>query len=201
MEMDIKTKVKTERTFMMVKPDGVARGLTGEIFRRLEDRGLKIVACKMVQPTLEHIHKHVPVSEEWIVRLGGKGLKTFKEYNVDPIKELGTDDPKKIGEMVRQNLVDYLVSGPVIATVVQGIHAIDMVRKIAGDTLPVFAAAGTVRGDYSVDSPAVANLEKRSIKNIMHASETPEEAANEMALWFKPEEIFDYTRAGEDVMY
>ena len=199
--MDIKTKVKTERTFMMVKPDGVARGLTGEIFRRIEDRGLKIIACKMVHPTEEHIHKHVPVDPVWIERLGNKGLKTFKEYGVDPVKELGTNDPKKIGEMVRQSLVEYLISGPVIATVVQGIHAIDMVRKVAGDTLPVFADAGTIRGDYSVDSPAVANLEKRSIKNIMHASETPEEAENEINLWFKPEEVFSYTRAGEDIMY
>jgi nucleoside-diphosphate kinase len=85
--------------------------------------------------------------------------------------------------------------------VVQGIHAIDMVRKLAGHTLPVFAEMGTVRGDYSVDSPSVANVEKRAIHNIMHASETPEESANEINLWFAKEEINDYKRAEEDIMF
>lgn len=199
---EIKNKVKQERTFMMVKPDGVARGLTGEIFRRLEDRGLKIVACKMVMPTQEMVNAHYPAHrEEWVARLGEKGLKTFKEYNIDPKEAVGTDDPKEIGKQVLKALTDYIVSGPVIATVIEGMHAIDMVRKVSGATLPVFADAGTIRGDYSVDSPAVANLEGRSIKNIMHASENPEEAEHEINLWFKPEEIHSYTRAGEDVMF
>lgn len=199
---EIRTKVKEERTFMMVKPDGVQRGLTGEIFRRLEDRGLKIIACKMVMPSHDLVVAHYPAHrEEWVERLGQKGLKTFTEYGIDPKEAVGTDDPKEIGKQVLKGLIDYIEKGPVIATVVQGLHAIDMVRKVAGATLPVFADAGTIRGDYSVDSPAVANLEGRSIKNIMHASETPEEAEHEINLWFKPEEIHSYTRAGEDVMY
>ncbi len=199
---EISRKVKTERTFMMVKPDGVARGLTGEIFKRLEDRGLKIIACKMVHPDAKLAEAHYPTQNtEWVTRLGKKSLKTFEEYKIDPMVGAGSDDPAVVGPQVLKSLMEYIVSGPVIATVVEGIHAIDMVRKVAGHTLPVFADAGTIRGDFSVDSPAVANLESRSIKNIMHASETPEEAANEIALWFKPEEIHPYTRAGEDVMY
>jgi len=85
--------------------------------------------------------------------------------------------------------------------VVQGIHAIDMVRKLAGNTLPVFAEMGTIRGDYSVDSPSVANVERRAIHNIMHASETIEEANNEISLWFEPSEIHSYKRAEEDIMF
>ena len=103
--------------------------------------------------------------------------------------------------MVKGALVEYLTSGPVVAMVVQGIHAIDMVRKLAGNTLPVFAEMGTIRGDYSVDSPSVANVERRAIHNIMHASETPEEADNEINVWFTPKEIHSYKRAEEDIMF
>jgi len=88
-----------------------------------------------------------------------------------------------------------------VAMVVQGIHAIDMVRKLVGHSLPVFAEMGTIRGDFSVDSPAVANLESRAIKNIVHASETQAEADNEIHLWFGPEEIHQYKRAEEDIMF
>ena len=95
-----------------------------------------------------------------------------------------------------------MVSGPIVAMVIEGFHAIDMVRKLAGNTLPVFAEMGTIRGDYSVDSPAIANVEGRAIKNIMHASETPDEAANEIKLWFPDEsELHDYARAEEDTMF
>jgi nucleoside-diphosphate kinase len=94
-----------------------------------------------------------------------------------------------------------MLSGPIVAIVVEGLHAIDMVRKLAGHTLPVFAEMGTIRGDFSVDSPAIANVEGRAIHNIMHASETPEEAANEISLWFRPEEVHSYKRAEEDIMF
>jgi nucleoside-diphosphate kinase len=103
--------------------------------------------------------------------------------------------------MVKESLFEYMMSGPIVAIVIQGIHAIDMVRKLAGHTLPFKAEMGTVRGDYSVDSPAIANIEQRAIHNIMHASETPEEAQNEIGLWFKPEEIHSYKRAEEDIMF
>ena len=163
--------------------------------------GLKIIAIKMVWAGKEHIHKHLPTSEEWMERLGQKTLKTFAEYKIDPLKAQGTSDPKQIGQMVKEALAEYLTSGPVVAMAVQGIHAIDMIRKLAGHTLPVFAKMGTIRGDYSVDSPSVANVERRAIHNIMHASETPEEANNEIGLWFSKDEIHEYKRAEEDIMF
>lgn len=194
-------QIKEERTLVLVKPDGVMRGLTGEVIDRIEQRGLKVVALKMVQVDRAHLEKHFPSDPEWAARLGDKGLKTFAEYKIDPKKHMGTDDRVKIGAKVKESLFDYMASGPIVALVVEGIHAIEMVRKIAGDTLPVFAAIGSVRGDYSVDSPAVANVEGRAIKNIMHASETPEEAKNEIDLWFTKDELHDYQRAGQDVAY
>lgn len=193
--------IKQEKTLVLVKPDGVKRGLIGEVIKRIERRGLKIIALKMIWPKADHIHQHLPKSEEWIERLGQKTLKTFAEYGIDALAAQGTADPKEIGRMVKGALVEYLTSGPVVAMVVQGIHAIDMVRKLAGHTLPVFAEMGTIRGDYSVDSPSVANVERRAIRNIVHASETPEEAANEIVLWFTPSEIHEYKRAEEDIMF
>ncbi len=193
--------LKEEKTLILVKPDGVKRGLVGEVIKRIERRGLKVIALKMVQVGEDRIYSHLPKSDEWMERLGNKTLKTFKEYGIDAIEAQGTDNPKEIGKMVKEALVKYLTSGPVVAMVIQGIHAIDMVRKIAGHTLPVFADMGTIRGDYSVDSPSVANIERRAIHNIMHASETTEEANNEIGLWFSKEEIHEYKRAEEDIMF
>ena len=193
--------IKQERTLVLLKPDGVKRGLVGEVFSRLERRGLKIVAVKMVSVDRKHLERHFPSDPEWIARLGDKGLKTFAEYKLDAKEHMGTDDRKEIGAKVKESLFVYMSSGPIVAAVVEGFHAIDMVRKVAGHTLPVFAEMGTVRGDYSVDSPAIANVEGRAIKNIMHASENPEEAANEIDLWFDKSELHDYERAETDTMF
>jgi nucleoside-diphosphate kinase len=133
--------------------------------------------------------------------LGEKSLATYEKYGIDPIKELGTDDAMEIGQMVRRWLVEFMVSGPMVKMVVKGIHAVDMIRKLTGHTLPNMAEMGTIRGDYSVDSPALANVGKRAVHNIIHASETPEEAAHELDFWFSPEEIHDYKRAEEDIMF
>ena len=191
----------TERTFVMVKPDGVMRGLIGEVIHRLEQRGLKIIALKMVHASHEKMDGFYPKEQTWITRLGEKGLKTFAEYNIDPKAELGTDDPAEIGKGTRKALIDFMVMGPVVPMVVEGIHAISIVRKLAGNTLPVFAEPGTIRGDYSIDAPTAANLEARGIFNIVHASETKEEAAHEVGHWFGAEEIQDYDRAEHVIMF
>lgn len=192
---------REERTVVLIKPDGVKRGLIGEIVSRIEQRGLKVIALKMIWATPEQIDGHYPKNKAWIARLGHKTLITYKQYKINPIKELGTADPYKIGLTVRSWLVGYLSSGPLVKMVVKGIHAIDMVRKLCGHTLPYLAEMGTIRGDYSVDSPVAANKDKRSIHNIIHASENPEEAHHEMDYWFSPEDIHNYNRAEEDIMF
>jgi nucleoside-diphosphate kinase len=195
-------KIKKQRTFGMIKPDGVMRGLTGEILRRIELSGLKIVALKMIRADRDQIIKHYPMSDQaWVDRLGEKGLSTFEGLQLDPKEFLGTDNKSEIGQNVAKSLVDYMTSGPVVPMVVEGIQAVDMVRKLAGHTLPFKAEMGTIRGDFSIDSPAIANVENRAIHNLFHASETMDEASNEIALWFKSEEISGYARTGEDVMY
>lgn len=192
---------KEEKTVVLVKPDGVKRGLVGEVIRRIEMRGLKIIALKMVVVGREHAFKHYPNAEEHIRGMGEKTLATYAQYGIDAVSELGTADPLEIGTKVQNWNTEFLSSGPVVAMVVQGIHAIDMVRKIVGKTMPFQAEMGTVRGDYSVDSPVLANLGKRAVHNIVHASGNPGEAENELSLWFSPEEIHAYTRAEEEIMF
>jgi len=130
---------KEERTLVIIKPDGVKRGLIGESIHRFEQRGLKIIALKMTQAKKEQINDHYPKDKKWIKRLGEKTLKNYEKYGYDPIKEMGSDDPEKIGEQVRNWLLEYMTSAPIVKIVVQGVHAIDMVRKIVGPTLPVDA--------------------------------------------------------------
>ena len=182
----------------MIKPDGVQKGLIGEIISRLEQRDLKVVALEMFMPTLDQVDNHYPKNEEWVMRVGGKTLATYQQYGMDAKVVLGTDDPMEIGKMVRKWTVDYMSSSPMVRMVVQGLHAVDMVRKIVGPTMPYKAELGTIRGDFSVDSPALANGEHRAVMNLVHASETPQEAAHEIEFWFGKSPIFSYKRFGVD---
>jgi nucleoside-diphosphate kinase len=190
-----------EKTFVLIKPDGVKRGLIGEIIRRIEQRGLKIVALQMIHATPEDIDKHYPKDESWIRALGEKTLAVYKKYGYDPIKEHGTDDPLKIGMEVRKWNIDFLTSGPMVKMVVQGVHAIDMVRKLVGNTIPSLAEMGTIRGDFSVDSPVLANKQHRAIRNLIHASGNPAEASHEISMWFSEQDIHEYKRAEDDTMF
>lgn len=192
---------KEEKTLLIIKPDGVKKGLVGEILKRIEDRGLKIIALSMIWATPSQMDNHYPKDEDWIKRVGEKTLSTYNKYGLDAIKELGTDDPLKIGKMVRHWLIDFMTSGPLVKAIVQGIHAIDMVRKIAGNTMPALSEMGTIRGDYSVDSAAAANRDKRAVHNLVHASETQAEADNEINLWFSKKDLHNYKRGDEDIMF
>jgi nucleoside-diphosphate kinase len=193
--------IKNEKTLVLLKPDAVARGLTGEITARFERAGLKIVALKMVHPTPEMASGHYAGPDEWISGMGQKTLDSFREFDMDVQSVLGTEDPFEIGTMVKTWLVEYVSSGPVVAMVLQGVHAITAVRRMIGFTIPARAEPGTIRGDYSIDSNTVSSLEKRSTKNLIHASGNPEEAAQEIAFWFSPDELVDYERAGERLMF
>jgi len=181
-----------EKTFVLVKPDAVRRGLVGEIISRFESRGLKVIALEMVWADHKMIDDHYPKDEEWTRRLGVKTLKTYQQYGYDAVKELGTKDPGEIGVMVREWLITFMTSGPMVKMVVQGVHAVDMVRKLVGDTMPSLAEMGTIRGDYSIDSPTSANMEKRAVYNLVHASENQEEARHEISYWFEKGDLYEY---------
>jgi len=192
---------REEKTVVLVKPDGVKRGLVGEVISRIEQRGLKVIALKMIMASRQQAKDHYPNTEEWMLGIGAKTLENYQAFGTDPVKAIGTDDPLEIGKMVAEWNGDFLASGPIVAMIVEGIHAIAMVRKIVGHTLPSKADMGTIRGDYSVDSPTLANAEKRTIHNVVHASGDEKEAAHEIKHWFESSEIHNYKRAEEDIMF
>lgn len=194
-------EIRRERTLMFLKPDGVQRGVTGEVLARFERAGLKVVGMKMIRPTRELLDRHYPDDELYLRTVGGKTKEAFASYGLDVQAQTGTDDPLKIGRQVRGWLIDYVSSGPVAAFVLEGIHAVSVVRKLTGDTLPFRAAPGTIRGDYAVDSPTVANLMGRPVRNMLHASGSIEEAAAEIPLWFHQDELHDYRRSDEAAMF
>lgn len=189
----------TERTLVILKPDSVKRGLAGEIITRFEKVGLKIVAVKLLTAHKELVESHYPADREALwVGIGNKTLDNYRSLDMDPMESLGTSDAKEIGKMVRVWLMDYLMQGPVLAMVLEAPHAVELVRKMAGHTLPLLSAPGTIRGDYAYDSSYLANSNKRAIENLLHASGTMEEADYEIPLWFSPKEIHSYKRVEED---
>ncbi len=196
-------KFKKQRTFVMIKPDGVQRGLIWVILQHFEKKVLKIVAMKMIRATEEQVRSHYPMNDPaWIERLGEKSLSGFAWLDVDPVEFLWTTDKTEIGKSVAESLVKFMTSGPAVIMIIEWIQARDMVRKIVGNTLPNKADMWTIRADYSVDTPLIANVEVRSIHNLIHASETEEEAENEIALRFgNNTETHDYIRTDEKVAY
>jgi nucleoside-diphosphate kinase len=152
-----------ERTLVLLKPDAVQRCVSGELISRFERAGLKIVGMKMAWANEDFAKQHY--TEDIAIRRG---------------------------EAARRRVVSFIVSGPVIAMVLEGISAVEVVRKIVGETEPKKAAPGTIRGDYAHMSFAWADAQDKGVPNLIHASGNVEEAKSEVALWFKPEELHTY---------
>jgi nucleoside-diphosphate kinase len=193
MKENLIKKIKKERTLVLIKPDGVERKLVGEIISRFERAGLRIVGLGIVKPSRKLIDKHYPKTREWIENLGNNMLKTAEELKikVDLKKDYGVSNVYELGLKVREWLINYVSSGPVVKIALEGPHAIQVVRKLIGKTIPFLAEPGTIRGDYSIDSPLLANLEMRPVKNLIHASGNEKEAEYELKLWFRKDELID----------
>ena len=192
---------KEERTLILIKPDGVKRGLSGEILRRIEMRGFKIIGCQMLFATREEIEGHYENSEPYLKSIAAKTKATFERYGINVMQEMGTEDDVQIGRLVRSWLVDFMLSGPIVKIAVQGVHVVEGIRKLCGNTMPTLAEMGTIRGDFSTDSAACANRDHRAVRNLVHASGTIDEAEKELKYWFTSQELQEYKRAEEDVMY
>lgn len=148
-----------ERTLLIVKPDGVQRGLVGEVASRLERRGLKLVGAKFVRMDMELARRH------------------YGQHSGKPFFD---------------DLVEFITSGPVMATVWEGQDAIRQVRRMMGETDPAESAPGTIRGDLGLDLA----------RNVVHGSDTePGSAEREIELFFAPDELQDYERIDEDWLY
>ena len=188
-----------QQTLVLLKPDAVKRGILGEIIHRFERSGLKIVGVKLVQADLDLATRHYPDSNEWKLKVGQRTIDDCEKYGVDLMANVGTVDPLEVGEIVKKWNAEFLMSGPVLAVVLEGVHAVERVRSITGETIPVKALPGTIRGDFSLDSAIYANKKSRTVYNLVHASGAEEEAKEEIKLWFKPEEILPYRRVHEDL--
>lgn len=188
---------KKERTLVIVKPDGVQRSLIGEIIKRYERVGLKIVGLKMFVPTPEMVEKHYTLDPNWRRVTGEKRIKAARENGQKPPSE----DPLEITAVVLANLKKYLTSGPVVAIVLEGAHAVAIVRKITGGTEPLSTDVGTIRGDFVLDSYEMSDGDGRAVRNLIHASGSIKEAKDEIGHWFSPEELTGYKLVQEQILY
>jgi len=188
---------KTERTLVIVKPDGIQRALIGEIMKRYERLGLKLAALKMLIPTESMIEEHYLLDSEWKKNVGEKAIASYVKKGETP----PSSNPIEVANLVVERLKKYMTSGPVIAMIWEGAHAVELVRKITGGTEPRSASIGTIRGDFVVDSYQMADSDDRAIRNLIHASGTVPEAEKEIPHWFKPEEIIAYRVPHEAILY
>ncbi|MBI4039807.1 nucleoside-diphosphate kinase [Candidatus Daviesbacteria bacterium] len=174
-----------QRTLVLIKPDAVKRGLVEEILARFERAGLKVVETKQIEKAEESLAlKHYPVTDQWLEKVGHNTLSDCEKFGVEVVEAMGTSVPKEIGEKVHRWNVEFLTSGSMVAAIVEGTHAIEAVRKLVGPTIPLLAPAGTIRGDYSTASAISENAANSAVRNLVHASGSPEEAEREIKLWF-----------------
>lgn len=188
---------KNEQTLVIIKPDGIQRSLVGEIIKRYERSGLKLIAMKMMVPTSDLIEKHYTLDPEWRRITGEKTIKGYHDKGLKP----PTENPLEITEILLGRLCKYMTSGPVIAMVWEGAHAVAIVRKLTGSTEPLMSDVGTIRGDFVLDSYQMTDADGRCIRNLVHASGSAKEAQDEIQHWFSSAEIIDYKHIQETILY
>lgn len=188
---------KQERTLVIIKPDGLQRTLVGEIVKRYERIGLKLVGLKLMVPSEEMIEKHYTLDPEWVRVTGEKTIQGYRDKGMKPPIE----DPLEITKLLIERLKKYMTSGPVIAIVWQGAHAVAIVRKITGKTEPLMSDVGTIRGDFVLDSYEMSDNDERCIRNLIHSSGSVKEAEDEIKHWFKNEELINYRLIHEQIIY
>lgn len=187
---------KKEKTFVIIKPDGVQRSLVGEIIKRVERTGLKLVALKIFVPTAEQCWVHYNKDEAWFQEKGAKIVEE-RELAGMPIKKTAIE----YGKDIIGYLATFMTSGPVVAMVVEGNQAVGIVKKLVGGTEPLTSDVGTIRGDLTLDSYALAGIDDRAVRNLIHCSDKPEEAEREIKIWFKEDEIVNYKLIQEQILY
>jgi nucleoside-diphosphate kinase len=188
---------KHERTFVIIKPDGIQRSLIGEVIGRFERVGLKLVAMKMMMATPDLVEKHYTLDPAWRTVTGEKTIKGYVSKGLTP----PSNDPLEITAKILKNLVTYMTAGPIIAFVLEGAHAVQIVRKLVGSTEPLTSAVGTIRGDFVLDSYQMSDGDARAVRNVVHASGSVKEATDEINHWFKPSELMEYKTINEKMLY
>jgi len=190
------THPKKEKTLVILKPDAIQRGLIGEIIRRVEKTGLKLVALKIMMATEEQCWEHYSKDDAWFTSKG-QNIITNRQAAGLPIEK----EALEYGKDIVRGLVKFMTCAPIVPMVFEGNQAMGIVRKIVGSTEPLSSDGGTIRGDYTLDSYEIANLDGRAVRNLIHCSDKTEEAEREMKIWFKPEEILNYRLIAEQILY
>lgn len=189
-------KPHQERSLILLKPDTVQRSLVGEIIGRFERVGLKLSAMKLTMANEAQLLAHYNKDDSWYQRKGEGIVADMKAHNMEVTKE-----PLEYGKDIIRNMVRYMTVAPVIAIICEGNQSVAVVKKLTGTTEPATSDVGTIRGDFTVDSYSHATIENRGVRNLIHCSESTEEAEREIKLWFKDDEIISYATAQERIMY
>ncbi len=187
---------KSERTFVIIKPDGVQRTLIGEIISRFERTGLKLSAIKLAVPDVDRIWKHYSKDDAWFIKKGTRIAEDRTAAGLSAEKE-----PIEYGKDIIRALEKYMTSGPVVMMVWEGNQAVAVVTKLVGDTAPASSDVGTIRGDLTTDSYDIAAIDDRAVRNLIHCSDTPENAETEIKLWFTEDEVITYRLLNEAILY
>lgn len=191
-----KNHPKYERTFVIVKPDGVQRGLTGDVINRIERTGLKLVAMKFMVATREQAAKHYGKDDAWCEKVGARTIQGLTSEG----KEV-TKPAIEYGRAVLNGLLDFLTCSPIVAMVWEGNQAVGVVKKLVGGTEPLSSDVGTIRGDYTLDSYDLSNIDGRAVRNLVHCSDQVPEANREISIWFKDEELIKWKNIQEHMLY
>jgi len=187
---------KRERTLVIIKPDGVQRALIGEILSRFERTGLKFVAMKFLLPVADQCWTHYNKDEAWFMLKGNRIVEDRTNQGL-PIEK----EPLEYGKDIIQSNVDFFTSGPVLAFIIEGNQSVAIVKKIVGGTEPTTSDVGTIRGDLTVDSYALSSIDNRAVRNLVHCSDSPEEADREIPIWFGENEILNYRLVQDAILY
>jgi nucleoside-diphosphate kinase len=187
---------KKERSYVMIKPDGIQRSLIGEIIKRIERTGLKIIGLKMFVPTEEQCWKHYNKDDAWFLKKGERTVEFRKEAGMPVEKEA-----IEYGKDIVRALVKYMIAGPVVGFIVEGNSAVAIVKKLVGGTEPATSDVGTIRGDFTIDTYNICDVDGRAVRNLIHCTDNPVEADYEIPIWFKPEEILSYRLVQDEILY
>ncbi len=180
----------------MMKPDAVQRGLIGEITSRFERTGLKLAYLSLKMLDEKKLWEHYGKDDAWFERKG-KGIADDRAAAGLPVEK----ENLEYGKDIIRALVGFMTSGPVVMMVVEGNQSVAVVKKLVGGTEPATSDVGTIRGDLTVDSYAIAAIDDRAVRNLIHCSDAPEEAEREIKLWLSDEKVLDYRLVGEQILY
>lgn len=187
---------KKERTFVILKPDTIQRGLIGEVIGRFERAGLKVAGMKFGMLDKDKIWKHYGKDDAWFLKKGTKILEDRQAAGMAVDKEA-----IDYGKDIIRALEKFMMACPVVSLVLEGNQAVAVVTKMVGTTEPTTSDVGTIRGDLTLDSYQIAAIDDRAVRNLIHCSDSVENANNEISLWFETKDLYDYKVVADAILY